>query len=85
MDKVKAKIETIPGVRGDFLKKKFKIMLTRNLDVKLLQSVSEVLSGKATNLPERFSIYYISTLMFCPTTGVDVARTLILHLQLGFE
>ena len=39
MDEVKAKIDEIQGARGDCLKRKFIAVMSKNPDVKLLESV----------------------------------------------
>ena len=79
MDQTSLEIDKIPGEKGEKLQKKFHAVLARNPDYSTLRSISEVIQGSGSDMPEGMSPKDIANFKFCPTVSVDVERSFSIY------
>ena len=80
IDRVKTKIDEIPGNNGRILKDKFVAVMKRNPDVEKLRSICEVQEGNMQMFPSgELSPYDVACLRYCPTVNVDVERSFSIY------
>ena len=75
LDKVKEKINKLPGDKGKVFKDKMDQVLRKNSNLKILQEVARVQSGEACPKPASWSPAEIGELVYCPITSVYVEHT----------
>ena len=71
------KLSRIPGYYGEELKTKLDNVLKKNPGFDHIKSISKVLSGTSTTLPEGPTD--VAMFKYCPTASVDVERSFSLY------
>ena len=71
MDQAKARIDGIPGEKGDRLKLKFDAIMQRNPGVSILRSIARIIQGEGdfSSLPCGIGPGEIALFKFCPITS----------------
>ena len=78
MSQVEAKLDSIPGSKGELLQDKFGAVFQRNPGLNILLKINRLINtdrGTDADLPLNFSTSDVANFKFCPTTSVDVERS----------
>ena len=79
MEKVRNKLGEIPGRNGEELKTKLDSVLQRNPGYDRIKTISSVLSGTASTIPEGMGPGDVAMFKYCPTASVDVERSFSMY------
>ena len=74
INRVTSSLNFTPGEIGGKIKRKVKMVLDSNPELKKIQSISQYLCGVRVSLPEGCSESLVPVYKYCPITSVDVEK-----------
>lgn len=82
VDEVKAKLGSIGGEKGNILAGKYREVLAKNSDLRIMQLIGQFISGTTNNnvsLPPNIRVSDIAHFKFCSIVSVDVERSFSIY------